>query len=136
MARAYDSEDDLMPVSEWKYQGNQYLAMALKDVENYINRYIREHGGITIEKIDDLLKMDIQLNRPEAEFNRNAGCIYDPDKPFSFNMYDIQDEDKRRFFNGEEHRIFIEIPINSLNVCRDLRKLSEQKTRRRRGAAA
>lgn len=118
------------------YRGNQYLIMALKNIEDFIKKEIREKGGITVERIDSLLRMDIQLTRPEAEFNRNAGFICDPHHEFSFNMYDIKSQENRDFFNGYEHRIYIEIPINSTNVCRDLRTLSEEYSKKRRGLIA
>ena len=132
----FSDKDKLEKMIPQDYKGNQYLLMALKDLEGFINDYIKTNGGITVEKIDEYLRMDINLSRPEAEFNRNAGCVWDPHKPFSFNLYDIKDPDKRDFYNGYEHRIYIEIPINSVNVCRDIRELAELGSKRRRGLIA
>lgn len=135
----YDKENGELIRSEHGfpvYKGNQFLLTMLKDIEHQIQEEIRINGGITVERIDNLLKMDINLTTPEAEFNRNAGYIWDPHAPFSFNLYDVKDPDKVDFYNGYEHRILIEIPINSVNVCRDLRELAKLKSRKRRGLPA
>lgn len=96
------------------YEGNvgwdkspQYTLMFLKQQQNWANDLLKRRGYLFLNEVYDMLGF---ARIPDGQL---MGWIYDEKNPVGdnfvdFGLYDIHDENKIRFVNGDEKAIILE----------------------------
>ena len=85
--------------------------MFLKQQQNYANDLLKAQGYLFLNDVYKMLGMDV------APYGQVVGWIYDEKNPVGdnfvdFGLYDLNDEAKRLFINGQERTILLDFNVD------------------------
>ena len=85
--------------------------MFLKQQQNYANDLLKAQGYLFLNDVYKMLGMDV------APYGQVVGWIYDEKNPIGdnfvdFGLYDLNDEAKRLFINGQERTILLDFNVD------------------------
>ena len=85
--------------------------MFLKQQQNYANDLLKAQGYLFLNDVYKMLGMDV------APYGQVVGWIYDEENPVGdnfvdFGLYDLNDEAKRLFINGQERVILLDFNVD------------------------
>lgn len=85
--------------------------MFLKQQQNYANDLLKAQGYLFLNDVYKMLGMDV------APYGQVVGWIYDEKNPVGdnfvdFGLYDLNDESKRLFINGQERTILLDFNVD------------------------
>ena len=88
-----------------------YNLMFLKKQESFANDKLRKQGHLFLNEVYDMLGI------PATRAGQVVGWIYDEKHPIgdnyvSFGIYDLHDESKRAFVNGNERSILLDFNVD------------------------
>lgn len=93
----------------------EYNLMYIKQVQTYLNEKLRANGHVFLNEAYD------EFGIPRTRAGAVVGWIYDPKNPkhngdnyIDFGVYDIHNENKRRFVNGYEKVIVLDFNVDGV----------------------
>lgn len=92
----------------------EYNLMFLRKQQDYANEMLKSRGHLFLNEVYDLLGI------PRSKAGQVVGWVYDKngnsngDNYVDFNIYDINDESKRRFVNGDERNILLDFNVDGV----------------------
>lgn len=96
----------------------EYNLMYLRRQQDYANDLLKQKGHLFLNEVYDM------FNIPRTKAGQVVGWIYDDtlsagDNYVDFGIYDLTDEDKRRFVNGKEKVILLDFNVDGVIINRD-----------------
>ncbi len=96
----------------------EYNLMYLRRQQDYANDMLKHKGHLFLNEVYDM------FNIPRTKAGQAVGWIYDEtlssgDNYVDFGIYDLTDEDKRRFVNGKEKVILLDFNVDGVIINRD-----------------
>lgn len=99
--------------SEYYRKDPNYNLLFLKKQQNWANDRLRSQGYLFLNDVYEMLGI------PKTPAGQIVGWIYEPndntiDSYVDFGIYDINDESKRRFVNGQEKSILLDFNVDGV----------------------
>lgn len=106
-ARFYDDGN-----SEWS-KDPEYNLMFLRKQQEYANQLLKTRGHLFLNEVYDM------LGTPRSKAGQMVGWIYDEKNPngdnyVDFGIYDMDNERKRAFVNGQERTILLDFNVDGV----------------------
>ena len=85
--------------------------MFLKQQERYANEMLESRGHLYLNEVYDMLGI------PRSKAGQVVGWVFDKNNPdvdnyVDFGIYDLHNEDNRRFVNGKERVILLDFNVD------------------------